>query len=83
MVMNFSETKVTCPLCGEFAIYVHTWRTKPTFGSCETCGYDHVCGYTSRGMIEHRRPKYLHDFEWYESAEAEEFGFGRATQAGD
>lgn len=61
----FTTTRVTCPLCYEYADFVHTYKTKPTFGGCEACGYDHVPGYTGRGMIEHRRPKTVPDWDYY------------------
>lgn len=62
----FSETTVSCPLCGESATFVHTYKEKPTFGGCEACGYLPVLGYSPRGMIEHRRPKTVTDWDAYD-----------------
>lgn len=61
----FSQTTLTCPLCGNHGTWVHTYKTEPTFGGCERCGYLPNLGYTGRGMIEHRRPKTVPDWDYY------------------
>lgn len=57
----FTETTLSCPLCGNTWTFVHTWKTEPVIGACEACDTHFSPGISPRNMIEHRRPKTLFD----------------------
>jgi uncharacterized Zn finger protein len=62
----FQETALNCPICGNSGVFVHTYMTKPTFGSCEKCGLlGGGNGVYPRTGMDHRRPKTIPDWEYY------------------